>query len=132
LTVTKKKFAIADYHQIVAHHTTTTSGIANGEIIDVQYSLGGRPANSLMIESYDGATTIRLNVCQITHARQTNVNSFISDAGYFTCPVKIDEVEIVKDDIYIPSGAVFSVDGSVPITDLKVVVIPSGTKITFA
>ena len=131
MTVTKKAFAIADYHQIVGHWVTL-SGVNDGEIIDVYSSLGQRPASSLTIESYDGATTVRLNVCQIVHKRQTTDNPFITDAGFYTKPLKVDEIEIEKDDIYIPSGAVFSLYNDIPIKDIKVVTVPSGTKITFA
>ena len=46
MTVTKKAFAIADYHQIVGHWVTL-SGVNDGEIIDVYSSLGQRPASSL-------------------------------------------------------------------------------------
>ncbi len=131
MTVTKKSFAAHDYHQIVAQWVTV-SGVNNGEIVDVYASLGSKSAKSLMIESYDGPSTIRLNVCQIIHKRQTTDNPWVADAGFYTKPLMVDEVEIEKDDILIPSGAIFSMNDDIPVKDFKVITMPSGTKITFA
>lgn len=131
MTVTKKSFAAHDYHQIVAHWVTV-SGVDDGEIVDVYSSLGSKAASSLMIESYNGPSTIRLNVCQIVHKRQTTDNPWISEAGFYTKPLRVDEIEVEKDDIYIASGAVFSMEDDLPIKDFKVITMPSGTRITFA
>jgi hypothetical protein len=122
MTITKITKAKASYH------TWTAAELNNGDIIGVEESLG-RAANQLTIESLGGQTVLRFNVCEKIYGTQQGYNDWLQNAGFYTRPYLIDEVEKTKDDIIIETGATSFWDNEMLIRDIKIISKAPGLKI---
>jgi hypothetical protein len=126
--LTKKSKRVADYH------TWGASELTNGDILDVYWSLGGRAADSVTIESLDGPSTIRFNVVQKIYKEHGALhNPVFKDVGVLRkAPVLVGEIELAKDDIIIEQDSTHTwLRGpEIPISDIKIVTKSTGLKIT--
>jgi hypothetical protein len=114
----------AEYHQ------WGPSDMSNGDILGVYESLG-HIASTVTIESVGGASTIRFNVTEKVYSGQDIQNPWIPDAGFWTRPVLVDEVEVEKDDVVIESGSTHIWKASeIDVHDIKIISKSSGLKIT--
>lgn len=124
-------YPIADYHCLVSG-TPMPSGVANNEIINISASLNGKPANNLSIYSFNGDTTIKINVLEDVFFRQDHNNTFLTHAGFITSPMVANQIKKEKDSIVVPSGTSMIWSNELPINDVEVVAIVNGNKIIFS
>jgi hypothetical protein len=113
------------------YHTWAASELTDGDVIGCTESLG-KPASSIMIESPDGTTIIKLNVCQKIYRRQDVNNSWVPNAGFYTQPIEVDELEdtsTAKDRIEVMAGTVLEFD-KFPVSDIKLIQKAASTRIT--
>lgn len=134
MAILKKIRTPARYQQWVQSGAVHTDGILTGDIIDVFTSLGNRPAKSLSIESPDGETTVRFNVCQKVYATYCDTHESWVGLGQGLSrgsPLQLDEVVIATPSLIISADSTMSwtID-DIAINDIEILEMPSGIKIT--
>lgn len=124
MALTKVVKPVADYH------TWVSSGVSNGDILDLHTSHGGRNPRSVTIDSFGGPTTIRFNVSKKIYADYKAIDAYV--ASYKQKPVLVDEIEEVKDDIIIEENIsrTWTSRNSIIINDIKIISKSTGMVIT--
>lgn len=126
--ITTKTRPVAEYQE------WTNSGLNYGDIIGVSDSLGGRPAQSVTIQSAGGDTTLRFNVVkQIYKEHGPLHNSWVNlgMGGSRSSPLLVGEIEETTPTITISAGSIqFWSQQEIRINDIKLLMIPSGLRIT--
>jgi hypothetical protein len=115
-TLTKlSKSPPADYH------SWDQSEFSNGEIIDLQASLG-KPCKNLVVYCEGGEGIVKLNVVRKIYKNQESAgNKFIPDAAFWRCPILVGEVEVSTDSITITADTAWSWNQEFALLDIKIV-----------
>lgn len=104
---------------------TTASGLAQGDILDVEGSLG-RPAKYISIEAVSATSVVRFNVCHKIYGNHEGVGNIPylgADAAFWQSPVLIDEVEVTKPNIVVEGGVNMVWNNEIAVSDIKLVTV---------
>ena len=103
------------------YHTWDQTEFVDGDIIDLQFSLG-KSCTNLSIACEGGEAVIRLNVVRKIYKNQESAgNKFIPDAAFWRCPILVGEVEATPDNLTISADTVWSWNQEFAIADIKIV-----------
>lgn len=103
------------------YHTWDQTEFANGDIIDIQASLG-KPCRHLTIACEGDSAVIKLNVVRKIYKNQESVgNRFMQDAAFWPSPAFVGEVEVATDSITLAADTTYLWDEEFPILDIKII-----------
>ena len=97
------------------------NNFAQGEILDIKGSLGGKSAKSVIIEAIGSDALVQFNTVVRVFKSQENVgNTWIPNSAFFPSAQLASEHRETRPEILVEDGSVFELE-EVPIDDLYIV-----------
>jgi len=116
MAVTKNILPIADYQ------VWTSANCAEGDILGIYESLGGRGAKSVRIESTGGISTVRFNVVKQIYKEHDALHNPVFAPAPNPSPLLVAEIEEAAPDVVVGSNSYLEWSASeLSVRDVKVV-----------